>query len=117
MYICSPFTTGLGSPLAFAAAGSIARSMPTQKKLHSAISRTGPPVVVATASGLARRPARPAIPAGTARLVAMKSRRVNLELALFAIGFDLTRLAPLESVCEHSYHVQEQYDEANGGRR
>src|ERR1700674_4663786 len=76
MYICLPFTTGLGSPLAFAAGGKIARSTPTQKKLHSAMSSTGPPVVAATASGLAIRPASPA---GTARLVAIKSRRLTVE--------------------------------------
>src|ERR1700733_7252440 len=104
MYICLPFTTGLGSPLAFAAAGSVARSIPTQKKLHSAISRSGPPVA-ATASGLAMRPASPAIPAGTARLVAMKSRRLRPVCsqgdAVLEVGFDLTWSAPLERITDH----------------
>src|ERR1700691_3911836 len=101
MYICLPFTTGLGSPLALAAAGRIARSMPTQKKLHSAISRTGPPVVAATASGLAIKPASPAIPAGTARLVAIKSRRLRSEDLLLEVGFDFTGSAPLQRVSKH----------------
>src|SRR6185369_1375674 len=101
-YICLPLTTGLGSPLALAAAGSVARSTPTQKKLHSAISRSGPPVA-ATASGLAIRPASPT---GTAMLAAIKSRRVNSEEWVLEVGFDLTWSAPLERVTDRLQRVK-----------